>query len=854
MTRIFALFVILLITILSIAQTPEKISYQAIIRDSGNNLVTLQQVGMRISILQGSANGTPYYTEEHTATTNINGLVSIEIGTGQIVQGTIEDINWPNGPYFIKTETDPSGGNHYSIIGTSQLLTVPYAMHAKSAGRIVGVLPELDPVYGVSVASKISEADTASWNSRLKVEIDGDPNNEIQVLSIRNDTIFLQNGGFVKLPPGFDGKFTSLSNIPENLDVDATDDFDGQFNSLSGQPVNVSHFINDAAYLTEEIDGSISNEIQDLQLLENKLFITNNEAATNIDLSPYLDDTDTNTQLSEAEVDAMVENNGYLNSEVDGSISNEIQDLELNGNTLSITNNETATSIDLSPYMDDTDTNTQLSETEVDAMVANNGYLTSELDGSTSNEIQDLKLTGNTLSITNNGAATSIDLSPYLDDTDTQLSEAEVDAMVANNGYLSSEVDGSRTNEIQTLSIAGNIISLSRSGGSVNLPASTTSLDDAYDNGRTITANAGAVTIAGTDGIVSTGTLGSGASLSVSGAGTRMFWYPESSAFRAGTVNGAQWDLASIADYSTAFGYNTTASNRSSFAIGEGTSTTGIAAVAMGKNSSASAEAAVAMGENSSASDWCAIAAGYEVTASHFAAIALGYKTTASGNSSTALGYQTVASGFASTAIGETSTASGSYSTTLGNYVSTNSQLGSFIIGDRSTFTTTSNDATNQMVMRFAGGYKFYSSSNLLAGVTLAAGGGSWASVSDSTKKENYLAVNGEYFLNSLAKLKLGSWNYIGQEAAQYRHYGPMAQEIFKYFGKDELGTIGCDTLLASADMDGIMMICLQALEKRTSDLKIKEEELQKAKQRITELEKRFAIIEEKLGKIVNTK
>jgi len=154
--------------------------------------------------------------------------------------------------------------------------------------------------------------------------------------------------------------------------------------------------------------------------------------------------------------------------DADSDPSNEIQDLSLSGNILTITNNEAATSIDLSAYLDNTDT--QLNESQVDAFVGNNGYLTSEIDGSVSNEIQDLSLSGNILTITNNGAATSIDLSAYLDDTDTQLTESQVDAFVGNNGYLTSELDGSVTNEIQALSISNDTIFLSN-GGFVKLPA-----------------------------------------------------------------------------------------------------------------------------------------------------------------------------------------------------------------------------------------------------------------------------------------------------------------------------------------------------------------------------------------------
>src|SRR5512145_1061421 len=115
------------------AQAPQKMSYQAVIRNSSNALVTSGIIGMRISILQGSASGPAVYTETRTALTNANGLVSIEIGTGTTSEN-FSNIDWANGPYFLKTETDPTGGTNYTITGTSQLLSVPYALYAKTSG------------------------------------------------------------------------------------------------------------------------------------------------------------------------------------------------------------------------------------------------------------------------------------------------------------------------------------------------------------------------------------------------------------------------------------------------------------------------------------------------------------------------------------------------------------------------------------------------------------------------------------------------------------------------------------------------------------------------------------------------
>ena len=117
------------------AQAPEKMSYQTIVRNASNNLVVSTAVGIQISILQTTANGAAVYVETHAPTTNANGLVSLEIGTGIPSTGTFAAINWATGPYFVKTEIDPSGGSTYTISGTSQLVSVPYALHAKTAGN-----------------------------------------------------------------------------------------------------------------------------------------------------------------------------------------------------------------------------------------------------------------------------------------------------------------------------------------------------------------------------------------------------------------------------------------------------------------------------------------------------------------------------------------------------------------------------------------------------------------------------------------------------------------------------------------------------------------------------------------------
>jgi hypothetical protein len=114
---------------------PQKLSYQAIVRNATGKLIQNSNVSVRISILQGSATGTVTYSETHAAGTNENGVVTLEIGNGTPVTGVFSDINWATGIYYLKTETDPTGGTNYTISGTSQLLSVPYSLYSQVAGN-----------------------------------------------------------------------------------------------------------------------------------------------------------------------------------------------------------------------------------------------------------------------------------------------------------------------------------------------------------------------------------------------------------------------------------------------------------------------------------------------------------------------------------------------------------------------------------------------------------------------------------------------------------------------------------------------------------------------------------------------
>ena len=136
MKKLSILFAILMIAAVSLfAQAPQKFSYQAVVRNANNQLVTSQAVGVRVSILQGSESGTVVYMETQTAVANANGLITLQIGDGTVMSGDFNSIDWASGPYFLKTESDPTGGTNYTIEGTQQLLSVPYALYAGASAN-----------------------------------------------------------------------------------------------------------------------------------------------------------------------------------------------------------------------------------------------------------------------------------------------------------------------------------------------------------------------------------------------------------------------------------------------------------------------------------------------------------------------------------------------------------------------------------------------------------------------------------------------------------------------------------------------------------------------------------------------
>jgi len=289
--------------------------------------------------------------------------------------------------------------------------------------------------------------------------------------------------------------------------------------------------------------------------------------------------------------------------------------------------------------------------------------------------------------------------------------------------------------------------------------------------------------------------------------------------------------------YSFASGNNTSATGNASTAMGNGTTASGSSSFAVGLNSTAFGPNSIAIGTNAYAGTFFDIAIGYGAEAWGDQSFSIGNETTANGVSAIVIGNSSTASGGAAVAVGTNVTASGRRSVAIGNYVSTNTEEGALAIGDNSTTTVMNATTPNSFRARFAGGYRFFTSAAATTSESclLAAGSNAWSTTSDIRLKENFLEINGEDFLQKIAAMKLTSWNYKQQDATKFRHYGPMAQDFYAAFGNDGIGTIGNDTTINQADFDGVNLVAIQALEKRTETLKTENERLQLLIQKMQE-------------------
>jgi hypothetical protein len=288
----------------------------------------------------------------------------------------------------------------------------------------------------------------------------------------------------------------------------------------------------------------------------------------------------------------------------------------------------------------------------------------------------------------------------------------------------------------------------------------------------------GQLEVGGTNGILSTGTMGSGDVLAP-GAGPRFQWYPKTCAFRVGLAENNYWDDDGGADPK-------------------------IAAYS--------------------------IAMGSHVRATKPYAVAIGRMNYATGDNSLALGYYCQATGGNSVAIGYDSWATGAHSMTLGSGTSTDGYEGSVVIGDYSPFTRAYSSTINEMTMRFAGGFRLWTSEiDSSFGVYMRRNHSGWNNYCDRNKKENFEPVDGEWLLGRIRNMPVTSWNYKG--VPELRYMGPVAQDFYAAFHLNGTDSLGINTIC----MDGVNMAGVQALIRRTDGMRAQTDKIAVLERRVAE-------------------
>jgi hypothetical protein len=443
--RTLLVFIFLTGALVGHGQSPPGINYQGVARDPDGKPISQKDISIRITIVKDNSDGVVEYAEVHTAKTNSFGLFTLVIGEGNVQSGDFQFISWAAGNKWLRVEMDTDGGSAFKLMGSQQLMSVPYALYSKYAGS-----SPLSAGQGVSINNNVI-SNTG--------DADNNPANEY------NTDFTLDSNNKLKITDGGGAKEVDLSGLimpsmPQDL-------------SLNGNKLKVT----DNASATEiDLSPYLDNtDNQDLALTGNTLSLTND--ATPIDLAPYLDNTDAQSlSATAAGTNRTIAISGGNSVTVDvadndNNSANEIQDLSLTGNTLALSGD--ATTVNLTPFLDNTDAQS-LSATAAGTnrtiAISGGNSVTVDVadnDNNSANEIQDLSLTGNTLTLS--GDATTVNLTPYLDNTDNQ-------DLTLNANVLSLTNDATPINlapyldntDAQSLSLSGTTLSI-LNGNSISL-------------------------------------------------------------------------------------------------------------------------------------------------------------------------------------------------------------------------------------------------------------------------------------------------------------------------------------------------------------------------------------------------
>jgi hypothetical protein len=340
------------------------------------------------------------------------------------------------------------------------------------------------------------------------------------------------------------------------------------------------------------------------------------------------------------------------------------------------------------------------------------------------------------------------------------------------------------------------------------------------------------------DAFIDQGTFGSLGTTAPVGFGTRMIWNSSKSAFRAGSVNSNFWNVDSLGIYSFVCGYN----NKASGINTDG----GNFSLAFGSNNTVAAGSSIAMGANNSifqnntAYYGSNLAFGYGNVLKYKREVVLGQSNTVTGGSCATIGSNNINGGNINAVIGSNCNAMGNGAVVIGSFANSNTKNGSFLFSDASSTTYTNSLVNNDFIVRASGGIVFFTDPDTTMGVYLASGSGSWSSISNRNKKENFLPVDDDVTLSKISQLKIKKWKYNTEKTAW--HLGLIAQDMYEKF---QLGE--SPESITMTDMDGVILSCIKALYKNVNVVSEKYNELSNISAESESLAKDFAELDKRL-------
>lgn len=471
MKKIKAFIFFMMIGATTFAQSPEKMNYQAVVRDASGASVTGALVGVKVSILSGNSTGPVVYSETHGVTTNNYGLITLQIGAGSVSGPAMSTIDWGIDDYYVKIEIDPTGGTAYSITSVSQLISVPYALYAKNVENVDDA--DADPAneYNTGAAMNGLDLEITDGGGTFSVDLSGlttdpdmDPNNEIQTMSKLGQVVTLSNGG---------GAFTDDVN---DADADPSNELNTNL-TLIGTTLQLTDaggtLSQDLSSLITGGDTSPTNELNTTVVLNGTNLEVSDAGGTIItDLSSLVNDADasaTNEIQSITKVGSLVtlsDGGGSFTDDVndaDADPSNELQTISKAGNAITLSDGGGTVTVDDADAdaTNEYNTNATLTGTNLNitdgggTIVVDMSSLVGGGDPSSTNELNtSANLTGTTLNIIDPGSTVSVDLSSLQDGVN--------------------DADADPTNEyVQSANLTGTNLNIIDGGGTTTVDLST---------------------------------------------------------------------------------------------------------------------------------------------------------------------------------------------------------------------------------------------------------------------------------------------------------------------------------------------------------------------------------------------